>query len=283
MPISEGVQALRLQALAALQATSYADKLEGLAQCQSALAALHSALALPAAADLRLHSGNLLAPADLPGQPAQPVLLPHTAIAPHSLYAAEGLPRLLHSVAHIEFNAINLALDALWRFDQMPLQFYADWLQVAQEEALHFDLLQQHLHSLGFAYGDFAAHTGLWDMTFATRDNITARMALVPRTLEARGLDASPLMQARLRKLNTPDADQAIAILETILRDEIGHVRIGNHWYAWLCAQEGLEPVAHYRHLAQHYRSPKLRAPFNKAARLQAGFSADEIAALEQA
>ena len=283
MPIREGIKTLRLQALAALQATGYADKLEVLALCQSALGALHPALALPAAANLRLHSGSLLEPADLPGQPAQPVLLPHTAIAPHSLYAAEGLPRLLHAVAHIEFNAINLALDALWRFDQMPLQFYADWLQVAQEEALHFDLLQQHLRSLGFAYGDFAAHTGLWDMTFATRDNITARMALVPRTLEARGLDATPLMQARLRKLGTPDAGKAIAILDIILRDEIGHVRIGNHWYAWLCAQDGLEPVAHYRHLAQHYRSPKLRAPFNKAARLQAGFSAEEIEALEQA
>lgn len=282
MPI-EGVKALRLQALAALQATGYADKVKGLAQCQSTLDALHSALALPAAAKLRLHSGSLLEPADLPGQPLQPVLLPHTAIAPHSLYAAEGLPRLLHAVAHIEFNAINLALDALWRFDQMPLQFYADWLQVAQEEALHFDLLQQHLASLGFAYGDFAAHTGLWDMTFATRGDITARMALVPRTLEARGLDATPLMQARLRKLGGVDAGKAIEILDIILRDEIGHVRIGNHWYAWLCAQDGLEPVAHYRHLAQHYRSPKLRAPFNKAARLQAGFSAAEIAALEQA
>ena len=280
---SEGIKALRLQALAALQATAYADKVKSLTQCQSTLDALHSALALPAAAKLRLHSGSLLEPADLPGQPLQPVLLPHTAIAPHSLYAAEGLPRLLHAVAHIEFNAINLALDALWRFDDMPLQFYADWLQVAQEEALHFDLLQQHLRSLGFAYGDFAAHTGLWDMTFATRDNITARMALVPRTLEARGLDATPLMQARLRKLGTPAAGRAIAILDIILRDEIGHVRIGNHWYAWLCAQDGLEPVAHYRHLAQHYRSPKLRAPFNKAARLQAGFSAEEIEALEQA
>ena len=283
MPIREGIKTLRLQALAALQAPAYADKLAGLAQCQSALDALHPALSQPSAVNLRLHSGSLLEPADLPGQPPQPVLLPHTAIAPHSLYAAEGLPRLLHAVAHIEFNAINLALDALWRFDQMPLQFYADWLQVAQEEALHFDLLQQHLASLGFAYGDFAAHTGLWDMTFATRGDITARMALVPRTLEARGLDATPLMQARLRKLGTADAGKAIAILDIILRDEIGHVRIGNHWYAWLCAQDGLEPVAHYRHLAQHYRSPKLRAPFNKAARLQAGFSADEIAALEQA
>lgn len=282
-PLSFALQALRLQALAALQAGAYADKVKQLSLCQAALAELAPALALPAAAQSRLHSGALPEPAGLPGRPAQPVLLPHTAIAPHSLYAAEGLPRLLHAVAHIEFNAINLALDALWRFDNMPLQFYADWLRVAQEEALHFDLLQQHLHSLGHSYGDFPAHTGLWDMTVATRGDIVARMALVPRTLEARGLDATPLMQARLRKLGTPDAGKAIEILDVILRDEIGHVRIGNHWYAWLCAQEGLEPIAHYRHLAQHYRSPKLRAPFNKAARLQAGFSADEIAALEQA
>ena len=134
-PISFALQALRLQALAALQAGAYADKVKQLNLCQAALAELAPALALPAAAHCRLHSGALPEPAGLPGRPAQPVLLPHTAIAPHSLYAAEGLPRLLHAVAHIEFNAINLALDALWRFDDMPLQFYADWLQVAQEEA----------------------------------------------------------------------------------------------------------------------------------------------------
>lgn len=228
-------------------------------------------------------SGHALTPdADtpLPGRPPRPELVAPQQVAQRSPFTREGLAALLHAIAHIEFNAINLALDALWRFPGMPLDFYRQWLQVAHEEATHFGLLREHLAMLGHAYGDFPAHNGLWEMCVKTQHDITARMALVPRTLEARGLDATPLIQARLRKVNTPEARRAIEILDVILRDEIGHVAVGNRWYAWLCAQQGLEPVAHYRHLARLHAAPRLRGPFNVDARRSAGFSEREIEAL---
>ena len=216
----------------------------------------------------------------LPGRPPRPELVAPQQVAQRSPFRREGLAALLHAIAHIEFNAINLALDALWRFPGMPLDFYRQWLQVAHEEATHFGLLREHLGTLGHAYGDFPAHNGLWEMCVKTRHDITARMALVPRTLEARGLDATPLIQARLKQVNTPEAQRAIEILDVILRDEIGHVAVGNRWYAWLCAQQGLEPVAHYRHLARLHAAPRLRGPFNVDARRSAGFSEQEITAL---
>ena len=184
---------------------------------------------------------------------------------------------MLHAVTHIEFNAINLALDAIWRFEGMPDAYYLDWLQVASEEAQHFGLLQAHLQSMGFDYGDFPAHTGLWDMTAKTSDDVLARMALVPRTLEARGLDATPPMQAKLRKVATAHALHAVEILEVILRDEIGHVAIGNQWYRYLCAQRGLEPVATYALLASKYGAPRIKGPLNLSARRRAGFDAAEL------
>jgi uncharacterized ferritin-like protein (DUF455 family) len=216
----------------------------------------------------------------LPGRPPRPELVAPQEVAQRSPFTREGLAALLHAIAHIEFNAINLALDALWRFPGMPLDFYRQWLQVAHEEAMHFGLLREHLGTLGHAYGDFPAHNGLWEMCVKTQHDITARMALVPRTLEARGLDATPLIQARLKQVNTPEALRAIEILDVILRDEIGHVAVGNRWYAWLCAQQGLEPVAHYRHLARLHAAPRLRGPFNVDARRSAGFSEEEIVAL---
>lgn len=203
---------------------------------------------------------------------------------PHrSPFTPEGLAALLHAIAHIEFNAINLALDAAWRFAGMPEDFYRDWLRVADEEATHFGLLRTHLQSLGHDYGDFPAHDGLWEMCVKTQDDVTARMALVPRTLEARGLDATPLIQGRLRKVGTPAALRAVEILDTILRDEIGHVAVGNHWYGWLCAQQGLEPRSHYRALARQHSAPRLKPPFNDSARRAAGFTEPELADLHGA
>lgn len=221
---------------------------------------------------------HLAAPADLPGRPTAPRLVAATAVPHRTPFTPQGRAALLHSVAHIEFNAINLALDAVWRFPAMPLDYYRDWLGVAAEEALHFDLLCEHLAtSLGHAYGDFDAHDGLWTMVERTRHDIVARMALVPRTLEARGLDATPPMQAKLARAG--DA-RAVAILEVILRDEVGHVAIGNRWYAWLCAREGLDPLAHYAVLVQRHEAPRPRPPFNFEARQRAGFSAAELALL---
>jgi uncharacterized ferritin-like protein (DUF455 family) len=218
-------------------------------------------------------------PEHLPGRPDRPALVPHLAVPRRSPFTPDGRAALLHAIAHIEFNAINLALDACWRFAGMPAAYYTDWLKVAGEEALHFSLLRAHLQSLGHDYGSFDAHDGLWAMTHKTRHDIVARMALVPRTLEARGLDATPPLQAKFAKAG--DA-AAVQILGVILRDEIGHVAIGNHWYRWLCERGGLDPVAHYGVLVRQYDAPRLRPPFNRPAREAAGFTAAELAFLEQ-
>ena len=255
----------------ALQAWSAADleKKVPLAQAFDALAATtFIATAL-----------TIVAPSDLPGSPDRPELRSHLDVPKRSPFTPEGLAALLHAVAHIEFNAINLALDAVWRFADMPPDYYRDWARVALEEATHFNLLRGVLRSMGYDYGDFAAHTGLWDMTDKTRNDVLARMALVPRTLEARGLDATPPMQAKLRKVGTPLALQAVAVLDIILRDEVGHVAIGNHWYRYLCAQRGLEPVATYAQLASDYGAPRIRGPLNLDARRRAGFDEAELAA----
>jgi uncharacterized ferritin-like protein (DUF455 family) len=213
----------------------------------------------------------------IPGRPERPELVPPLVVKHRSMRTVEGRAALIHALAHIEFNAINLALDAIWRFPSMPDDYYVDWLRVAAEEALHFSLLSAHLSYLGFEYGDFPAHNSLWEMAEKTSGDVLARMALVPRTLEARGLDASPPMRAKLAQAG----DHAAAgILDIILQDEIGHVAIGNRWYGWLCESRGLEPVAAYTALATQYKAPPLRGPFNFEARRAAGFSERELAEL---
>ena len=218
-----------------------------------------------------------------PGLPEKPELQEPLNVDKRSPFTPAGHAALMHAICHIEFNAVNLALDAIWRFDGMPEQYYKDWAQVAKEEAYHFTLLQNHLKSIAYdenkhyQYGDFPAHTGLWSMCEKTKDNIVARMALVPRTLEARGLDATPLIQTKLRKVKTPYAAEAIEILDIILRDEIGHVAIGNHWYRWLCRRDDLDPLAHYGWLHAKHTAPRLKPPLNLEARLKAGFTPQEI------
>jgi uncharacterized ferritin-like protein (DUF455 family) len=212
-----------------------------------------------------------------PGVPAKPLLLEPLKVEKRSPFTPAGHAALMHSICHIEFNAVNLALDAIWRFPGMPDQYYLDWAKVAKEEAYHFTLLQNHLKSIAYDYGDFPAHTGLWAMCEKTKDDIVARMALVPRTLEARGLDATPLIQTKLRKVNTPFAKEAVEILDIILRDEIGHVAIGNHWYRWLCRRDGLDPLQHYGLLHARHQAPRLKPPLNHIARLEAGFTPQEI------
>ncbi len=210
----------------------------------------------------------------VPGRPAKPELIAPRLLKHRAMNTPEGRAALIHALAHIEFNAINLALDVIWRFPNMPVQFYTDWLKVADEEAYHFGLLNEHLQTLGFNYGDFAAHNSLWEMAERTKDSVLARIALVPRTMEARGLDASPQLRAKLAQVGDMTA---AAILDIILRDEIGHVAIGNHWFNWLCEQNHLEPVSTYRQLTEQYSAPKLRPPFNMNARRQAGFTEVEL------
>jgi uncharacterized ferritin-like protein (DUF455 family) len=221
---------------------------------------------------------SLIADVTIPGRPPRPELVPPLSVKHRSMRTVEGRAALVHALAHIEFNAINLGLDAIWRYAEMPRAYYSDWLKVAVEEAHHFSLLAAHLVSLGFRYGDFPAHNSLWDMAQKTRGDILARIALVPRTLEARGLDASPQVRAKLAQAG--DAEAA-AILDIILRDEIGHVAIGNRWYRWLCEQRGLEPMTTYASLSLLYNAPALRGPFNFDARRAAGFTESELVILQ--
>ena len=222
-------------------------------------------------------SEHLVPTRPIPGRPDKPKLIAHTLLKPKPLSTAEGRALLVHSIAHIELNAIDLALDAVWRFAAMPDDFYTDWVRIAQEEAKHFMLLREHLVSMGFDYGDFPAHNALWEMAERTKDDVLARIGIVPRTLEARGLDASPGVKNKLIGAGDHRAGQ---ILDIILAEEIGHVAAGNRWYRYVCAQRGLDPLSTYADLIAQYDAPKLRPPFNMAARRLAGFDEAELAAL---
>ena len=213
----------------------------------------------------------------IPGRPALPLLVPPPQLKHRGVRTREGRAALIHALAHIELNAIDLALDLLWRFAGMPDAFYRQWLKVAKEEARHFELLRNHLRELGFAYGDFPAHGALWEMAEKTKGDLLARLALVPRTLEARGLDASPPIRA---KLWAAGDKRGAEILDVILRDEIGHVAVGNRWYNHLCNERGLDPIRTYADLAKQHCAPKLRGPFNIDARRAAGFTEREMTAL---
>lgn len=215
-------------------------------------------------------------PIDQPGQPDKLALIPPQQVPRRRADTVPGRAALVHALAHIEFNAINLALDAAHRFSGMPPTYYVDWLRVADEEASHFDLLNTHLKTLGhgYVYGDFPAHNGLWDMALKTAHDPLVRMALVPRVLEARGLDATPLIVGKLKAANDL---RMVEILTLIERDEIGHVAIGNHWFGWLCQTRGLESETTFRQLLIDYDAPPLRPPFNLEARRAAGFSESEL------
>jgi uncharacterized ferritin-like protein (DUF455 family) len=224
-------------------------------------------------------SGNFVSlDIELPGRPAKPELVAPKLVPKRKMDTVEGRAILWHSLAHIEFNAMNLALDAIWRFPNMPKVYYEDWLKVAKEESYHFSLINAHLQSFGFSYGDFPAHNSLWEMVERTSDSVIARMALVPRTMEARGLDAVPEIRDRFKQIQD---ERAVEILEIILHDEIGHVLVGNRWFNFLCANENLSPIATYRDLAKKYCAPTLRGPFNFEAREQAGFTSEELELLE--
>lgn len=215
---------------------------------------------------------------ELQGNPKPPKLVSPKLLPRRSLASAAGRATLLHAVVHIEFNAINLALDIVARFDTTSNAFVLDWLGVAEEEAYHFALLQAHLVSLGANYGDFDAHNGLWEMAEKTQASLLSRLALVPRTLEARGLDVSPAMREKL--LQAGD-ERAADILSIILRDEVGHVAIGNRWFRHYCAEAQLDPLATFERLWVEHDAPNPRPPFNREARLAAGFEVEELDWLE--
>jgi uncharacterized ferritin-like protein (DUF455 family) len=213
-------------------------------------------------------------PIGTPGRPERPQLVPQRQVPHRGLGTPEGRAALVHAVAHIEFNAINLAWDAVYRFRGMPADYYRDWARCANDEARHFALLSTRLTELGHTYGDFDAHNGLWEMAEKTAHHDTARMALVPRVLEARGLDVTPGMIERLRAVGD---EHTIAILEVILREEVAHVAAGTRWFRWCCERDGLEPRETFLDLLRDYMGRNLRGPFNRPARLEAGFDEDEL------
>jgi uncharacterized ferritin-like protein (DUF455 family) len=216
-------------------------------------------------------------PIGVAGHPEKPVLVNPSKVRRRRLGSEEGRAALVHAIAHIEFNAINLALDAAFRFRDMPQQFYLDWISVAEDEARHFQLLSTRLQSMGYSYGDFPAHNGLWEMAQRTADDCMKRMALVPRVLEARGLDVTPGMIERLKAVGD---DETVRILRIILEEEIRHVEIGSHWFRICCDQRGLEPESTFLDLLKEHFSGSLRGPFNIPARMQAGFSQREMDAI---
>ena len=214
----------------------------------------------------------------MPGRPQRPLLVHPRDLPRRGFGSNEGRAAFIHAIAHIEFNAIDLAWDAAYRFRGMPREFYADWVSVAHDEARHFNLLRARLREFGHDYGDFDAHNGLWEMAEKTAHDGLARMALVPRVLEARGLDVTPGMIVKLRAMGD---EATVAILETILREEVAHVAAGSRWFAWCCARRGLEPEAAFRAVLERHAPGLVRGPFNRSARLAAGFSDRELGALE--
>jgi uncharacterized ferritin-like protein (DUF455 family) len=256
-------------ALACLDAASPDEK----------LAATFAAAAAFTCGELTL-PGNAPAPEPIrmPGRPPKPRLVSVRELPRRGFGSIEGRAVFVHAIAHIEFNAIDLAWDAVYRFRGLPQEYYADWVGVANDEARHFTMLRERLHELGHVYGDFDAHNGLWDMAEQTAHDGLARMALVPRVLEARGLDVTPGMIAKLRM----SGDDATAdILDVILREEIAHVAAGSRWFRWWCEQQDRDPDATFAAMVQQYAYGSLRGPFNLEARRAAGFSALELGQLQ--
>lgn len=214
-----------------------------------------------------------------PGLPAKLVLVKPKDVPRRGLGTKTGLIALIHAIAHIEFNAINLAWDAVYRFRFLPEGFYDDWVTVAFEEAYHFQLLRERLKEFDHDYGDLPAHNGLWDMALLTASDPLLRMALVPRVFEARGLDVTPSIIKRLRQIGD---EKTIEILEIILRDEIGHVSIGSRWYNFFCDQRQIDPEKTFCELVDQYLTGRINGPFHYEARQQAGFTLNELNMLER-
>lgn len=209
-----------------------------------------------------------------PGRPDEPRLVDQRHLPKRGMHSREARAALIHALCHIEFNAINLAWDAVYRFRGLPSAFYADWIKVADEEAHHFSLLRNYLKTQNYDYGDFDAHDGLWKMALETAHDPLVRMALVPRVLEARGLDVIPAITQRFRE----NGDQAaVDILAVIQSDEVGHVDIGSRWFHYLCKQRGLDSEIVFRELVEKYMKNHVKGSIDREARRQAGFSEQEL------
>ncbi len=257
-----------LLTLSSLSAAARAVLLEPLPDEKVALS--HKALALWRGGKLSPTDAAIVMPVS-PALPAAPLLLTPRHLPRRRSGGLRGRIALLHAIAHIELNAINLAWDLIGRFGAVfdwPTEFFDDWVSVADDEARHFTLLEARLAELGVAYGDLSAHDGLWQAAAETALDPLARLAVVPMVLEARGLDVTPAMISRLRRAGD---NESANILEIILNEEIAHVAAGRRWFAHLCRARDLPEAATWRTLvAKHYRA-ELKPPFNVAARRAAG------------
>lgn len=243
------------------------------AKCQAVDALIPAYLELSLGHSLQ--SSKSVAPeCRLVGQPDKPICVPFQSLPFRKAIDKEGRAALLHAIAHIEFNAINLALDAAWRFSGLGDRFVRDWLGVAIEESYHFSLIQRRMTALGVAYGDLPAHSGLWDLADQTAEDVLARMALVPRLMEARGLDAMPPIFRGFQGIGDKPTLRALSV---IARDEVRHVALGDYWFRQLCALQELSVSTTYQSLIATYEAPLPRPPLNEAARLAAGFELSEI------
>jgi len=190
----------------------------------------------------------------------------------------EGLATLIHAITHIEYSAIDLALDAVYRFPQMPQAYKQDWLVVAQDEIRHYKMLNEMLEALGYAYGDFPVHCGLFDAATHTSHSALERMAVVPRYYEASGLDVNPQIVKKLEnKRKNPLVKKLMDALEVIYQEEIEHVQKGDRWFKWLCEKEGLESSVYFEILQRYEILHKHRPHLNVKARKEAGFTCKEI------
>lgn len=209
---------------------------------------------------------------DRPGRPVRPVLLPPRQMPRRTTHGERGRIAMLHSLAHIELNAIDMTWDLIGRFhaETLPRAFFDDWVQVGREEAEHFTLVTERMGEMGAGYGDLPAHDGLWQAAAATGHTVLARVAIVPLVLEARGLDVSPSLIASLEA--SGDVRSA-AVVGVIYRDEKRHVAFGAKWFRWLCERAGIAPEPTFHQLVRtHFRGP-LKPPFNDKARSEAGLT----------
>ncbi len=209
--------------------------------------------------------------------PDEPILVDPRELAKRSLTTREGRIALLHAVAHIEFTAIALALDMAYRFRSIGPTFCRDWCGVALDEARHFKAVEARLKGLGSHYGALPAHRGLWELAEQTDADLLARLALIPRFMEARGLDVTPLM---IQKCRAAGDLETVAILEMILEEEVEHVRLGSYWFRDVALTRGLDPEVTYFELIQRFIQGGVRGPFNLKARKEAGFSDNELSIL---
>lgn len=219
----------------------------------------------------RLSAPSAMPMPDRPARPAHPELLPPRLMPRRRGGSAQAQAAMLHALAHIEFVAIDLALDMAGRFgSDQPAEFCDDFLSVAADEAMHFALLERRLNTLGSYYGAMAAHDGLWEAAEATRDDLLARLAIVPMVLEARGLDVCPATIGRFEAIGDTST---VSIVTRILADEVRHVAIGAKWFNRLCESAGLEPVKHWQSLVNSRFRGALKPPFNDSARESAGLT----------